>query len=465
MKALFRLDRLMSHPGARGLAFFVFVFFLLVLGVPAAFAEGVKLDEAELACLKCHDKAGLKMKTAKGETLPLSISTQAFIESMHNKTSCEDCHDNLDGDDHGKEPSHVASKREFSLEMSKSCTSCHKENVKLYVDTVHAALIRDGSDKAPTCSDCHNSHTVKSVKIVTPLEQIPCARCHEDIFKAYSKDVHGLERVAKGKTGPQCSDCHSAHSIQAASLGDAIRNNCVKCHKDVTASHQEWLPNAALHFDVISCPVCHAPDAQRRVNLRMVDSVGNKQLMEKKGVPKFERLVQAVDQHKAGMSEQELKTFLKEFNLENTGNKAILDGRLEVRSGVQSHQLAEKSRAIKDCRVCHTAGATPFQSVLLTIAGPDGRPLRHSVEKEVLGSITASGSLHGFYAIGSTRIKLLDYLLVVLVSGVVLVVVGHMATRRIFKGQREKLREQRHSDFMQSQFDAASQSENESKGK
>ncbi|MBK6999207.1 MAG: hypothetical protein IPH35_04265 [Rhodoferax sp.] len=445
--------------------FFVFVFFLLVLGASSAFAEGVELDEAELACLKCHDKAGLKMKTEKGETLPLSISTQAFRESMHNKTSCEDCHDNLDSKEHGKEPSHVASKREFSLEMSKSCTSCHKENVKLYVDTVHAALIRDGSDKAPTCSDCHNSHTVKSVKIVTPLEQIPCARCHEDIFKAYSKDVHGLERVAKGKTGPQCSDCHSAHSIQAASLGDAIKNNCVKCHKDVAVSHEDWLPNAALHFDVISCPVCHAPDAQRRVNLRMIDSVDKKQLIEQKGVPKFERLAQSADQQKAGMSEQELKTFLKEFNLENTGNKAILNGRLEVRSGVQAHQLAEKSRAIKDCRVCHTAGATPFQSIVLTIAGQDGRPLRHSVEKEVLSSITAGGSLHGFYAIGSTRIKLLDYLLLIVVSGVLLVIVGHMTARRMFRSRREKLKEQRHSDFMQSQFDAESQSENETKGK
>lgn len=225
------------------------------------------------------------------------------------------------------------------------------------------------------------------------------------------------------------------------------------------------MPNAALHFDVISCPVCHAPDAQRRVNLRMVDSVDKKQLIEQKGVPKFARLAQAVDQQKAGMSEQELKTFLKEFNLENTGNKAILNGRLEVRSGVQSHQLAEKSRAIKDCRVCHTAGATPFQSVLLTIAGPDGRPLRHSVEKEVLGSLTAGSSLHGFYAIGSTRIKLLDYLLLLVVSGVVLVVVGHMTARRIFRSRREKLREQRHSDFMQSQFDVTGQSENETKGK
>jgi hypothetical protein len=46
---------------------------------PLALAEDVELDAPELACLKCHDKDGLKMKTQKGEVLPLSISTKAFV--------------------------------------------------------------------------------------------------------------------------------------------------------------------------------------------------------------------------------------------------------------------------------------------------------------------------------------------------------------------------------------------------
>ena len=62
-------------------------------------------------------------------------------------------------------------------------------------------------------------------------------------------------------------------------------------------------------------------------------------------------------------------------------------GRLEVRSGVEAHQISEKSKAIKDCNVCHQAGAEPFQSVTLTIAGPDGRPMRHGVQKDVLNSL------------------------------------------------------------------------------
>jgi hypothetical protein len=277
-----------------------------------------------------------------------------------------------------------------------------------------------------------------NVKILQPIANVPCATCHKEIFKAYSGDVHGLERVAKGKTAPLCADCHSSHKIQAASLGEGIKDSCIACHKDSVAKHEVWLPNAGLHFEAISCPVCHAPNAQRRVNLRLVDSVGKRQIKEAHGVPKFERLARVADSSGGGLDESELSSFLKEFNVENSAGKALLSGRLEVRSGEQAHQLSEKGKAIKDCRVCHQAGATPFQSVVLTVAGADGRPLRHGVEKEVLNSLTAMGSMRGFYAIGSTRIKLLDYLLVLVLLGVLCVPVAHLTAHRLFKAKRDQ---------------------------
>jgi len=121
----------------------------------------------------------------------------------------------------------------------------------------------------------------------------------------------------------------------------------------------------------------------------------------------------------------------------------VLRGRLEVQSGVEAHQLSEKSKALKDCRACHQEGAAPFQSVTLTIAGPDGRPLRHGVQKDVLSSLTSMQSVRGFYAIGSTRIKLLDYLLVMVLAGAICVPVVHMMIKRLFKGVRGELEAQR----------------------
>ena len=425
---------------------YILVLVLTLAGMQARAADGEMSKETQ-ACLKCHDKPGEVKKLENGEILSMHISTQAFVESMHKETDCEDCHSDLDEKTHGKVKTPIDSKRAYTLGKLESCRECHKKNFKAYEDGLHAALVKEGSKAnrkdAPVCSNCHNSHTLRSVKIVTPISDTPCASCHEDIFKAYSKDVHGLERIAKGKAAPICADCHKAHEIKAASLGDGIKDACIACHKEAVSQHKEWLPNAERHFDAISCPVCHAPEAQRRVNLRLYDKAAKQQVSEKSGVPQFEKRAQAVDSGNAGLDERALWSMLNEFNQPGVPGNTVLRGRLEVQSGIEAHQISEKSKAIKDCDTCHKVGAEAFQSVTLTVAGPDGRPLRHGVNKDVLTSLTATQSISGFYAIGSTRIKLLDYLLVLVVLGAMSVPMGHMAVRRLFKSVRERLEAER----------------------
>jgi hypothetical protein len=109
-----------------------------------------------------------------------------------------------------------------------------------------------------------------------------------------------------------------------------------------------------------------------------------------------------------------------------------------VSSGVEAHQLSEKSKAVKDCDTCHRPGAEAFQSVSLTIASPDGRPIRHGVQKDVLNSLAALESIRGFYAIGSTRIKLLDYALVAVLLAGLGGPLGHMTIKWLFRRSREK---------------------------
>jgi len=415
---------------------------LSMVGLAAHAAEG-ELSKENRSCLACHDKEGFGKTLESGENLSLAISTQAFSESMHNSTNCEDCHSDIDAKTHGKAKQTIQSKRAFSLGMRETCRYCHKKKFTQYEDSVHAALIAAGSKKAPLCTDCHNPHTQLSTKIIGPITDTPCATCHQDIFKAYAKDVHGLERIAKGKSAPLCANCHQAHDVKAASLGDGVKDACLTCHKDAVNKHQDWLPNTALHFEAISCPVCHAPNAQRRVNLRLYDGTAKRQVAEKIGVPKFDKRTDAADAQNMGLDERALWSLLKEFNQDGGDGKMILRGRLEVRSGVEAHQLSEKSKAIKDCNVCHKQGAAAFQSVTLTIAGPDGRPLRHGIQKEVLNSLTSMDSVRGFYAIGSTRIKLLDVLLVLVLLGAISVPLAHMTIKRMFKSVREKLEAER----------------------
>lgn len=404
----------------------------------AVHAEAEGLSEETKACLKCHDKQGQQKTLDNKEKLSLHVSTQAFETSEHRKTDCEDCHSDIDAKTHGKVKKAIASKRAYSLSMKDSCRDCHKKPFKSYEDGLHAALVKAGDEKAPLCSDCHNSHTLRSVKILQPIEATPCASCHEDIYKAYAKDVHGIERAAKGKVAPICASCHKTHDVKAASFGDGIKDSCLGCHKEAAAQHKDWLPNAARHFDAISCPVCHSPDAQRRVNLRLYDSAAKQQLSEKTGVPRFEKRAKAADAGNTGLDEMALWSLLTEFNQDSGTKSTVLRGRLEVRSGVEAHQIGDKSRAVKDCDTCHRPGAEAFQSVTLTIASPDGRPIRHAVQKDVLNSLAAMESVRGFYAIGSTRIKLLDYALVVVLLAGLGGPLGHMTIKWLFRKYRQK---------------------------
>lgn len=413
---------------------------LLLVALPAR-SEDAKLSGDSAACQKCHDKPGIEKRLGDGNTLFLAISTRDYLASAHQEQDCTDCHSGLDDKDHGK-PGHetaLASRRELTQSMQEACRDCHKKKYPQYDDSIHAALVKQGSDKAPLCADCHNPHTQRPVKEPAPADQTPCAACHQAIFKAWAQDVHGQERIAKGKTAPICADCHQAHDVKAASLGEGRKDACLKCHQDAIAKHKDWLPNAALHFESITCPVCHAPSAMRRVNLRLYDGRTNAQLREKSGVPQFIQRAQAGDAASLGLDERALFGLLSEFSREGgSPGGVVLRGRLEVQSGVEAHQLADASKAIRDCDTCHSQGAQAFQSVVISIAGPDGRPLRHGVRTDVLNSLTSLQSVRGFYAIGSTRIKLLDWLLVLAVGGSLAGVFGHMAVRRAFKGVRAR---------------------------
>ena len=401
---------------------------------PARAAEPSLSDDSE-ACQKCHNKPDLQMKTQDGKTWPLHVSTEAFLKSRHADGDCTDCHEDIDDDSHATDKPPVESRRAFALELNEACKSCHKKHVTQYADSVHAALLREGSEQAPLCSDCHDVHTQQSVKIVRPVAETPCLKCHQEIGKAYVNDIHGRTRIADGERAPLCADCHQAHAIRAASADAGLKDACLRCHEDAAARHKEWLPNAERHFSAISCPVCHAPTAERRVNLRLYDRKAGQQLAEKTGVPRFQKLVHAADQEGQGLNERALWSLLQQFGSEGSPGDVVLRGRLEVRSGEQAHQLADKAGSIRDCDTCHRADAQAFQSVVLTIAGPDGRPLRAGVDSKVLNSLVAIESVRGFYAIGATRIKLLDWLLALVVAGSIGGVLTHMtikwATRRI----------------------------------
>ncbi len=243
----------------------------------------------------------------------------------------------------------IKSARSYSLGMTEVCHGCHTDKFEQWETSIHAALVRAGNPRAPICTDCHNPHAV--IKgAAAKVDQVPCKNCHIDIFAAYSGSVHAQSRKKSADSyAPICSGCHSAHEVKPTSLGEGPIAACSGCHAGVLENHKKWLPNAALHFEVVSCPACHVPIAQRKVDLMLIDTQDKARGTEQIGVPLFDASTRSDGK---GIDAHTLWNLLQTFNREGMATTdTLLRGRLKVSTGPQAHQTRQQGQG--DQRLPH----------------------------------------------------------------------------------------------------------------
>lgn len=408
----------------------VFVVSLLPAGVASAFAAERTPSTADQQCLACHGIAGMQKKLADGETLALHVPTALFEKSVHRSIGCRGCHSDINLATHPPAHKVIASKRSFALTMTRICRRCHADKFDQWQSSIHATLVRNGDPRAPVCINCHNPHAV--IKgAAAQIDQVPCKKCHTAIYTAYLGSVHGqVRRSSHESYAPICFDCHSAHDVKPPWLGEGPEKACFGCHSGVLQAHEQWLPNAALHFKAVSCPACHVPGAQRKVDLMLIDSRAIPRDTRQIGVPLFEASARSDGK---GISASTLWKLLQTFNRVGLIGKTVLRGRLEVRTGAEAHRLADASKALSNCQVCHSAGSKAFRSVTISLVGPDGRRVAFGAKANVLRSPISLESVSGFYAIGGTRIELLDVLFLIALVGGLAVPIGHLTMGWVFK--------------------------------
>ena len=382
-------------------------------------------DEAASACLACHGSEGLVKQLSGGETLSLHVAESDFAKSVHSAIGCIGCHSDIDPSRHPPSAKDIKRARDYSVAMAQVCRGCHADKFEQWEKSVHAALVRDGNPAAPICTDCHRPHAVIKA-VVARVEEVPCRSCHHEIYDAYVGSMHAKARGRSDQSyAPLCSGCHSAHDVKPVALGEGPKAACLGCHADALEAHRAWLPNAALHFEVVSCAACHAPGAKRKVDLMLYDSQSQTQVIEQKGVPVFDASARSAADAK-GLDAITLWNLLRALEREGITGKVTLRGRLEVRSGPEAHQLADKAKAVSDCKTCHRRGSEAFQTVTISVLGPDGRRIRLGADADVLSSVISIDSVGGFYAIGGTRITRLDMLLILAVVVGLAVPIGHL---------------------------------------
>lgn len=334
---------------------------MLFAAAPAAAAPA----EPEAQCLACHGQQGLTKTFEKGEALPLHVDAAAFAGSVHAAVGCGGCHAAIDLKKHPAATRKFESARAYSLAAVEACRTCH-----------------------------------------------------QPVFDAYLGSMHGKARDQAGSAAPICADCHRPHAVTRISGAERVRDTCLTCHANAPAAHESWLPNTAQHLEMVACAACHAPGAQRKVDLRLYDAAQKREVTTSAAAP-------------AG-SEPLDETRLRQL-LQGAGGegKVTLIGRVEVSSGAEAHALADKKTATKDCTGCHRKGAEAFQNVTVSLVGPDGQRVRYAARKEILHAPTSVDALRGFYAVGGTRITLLDALLALALAGGISAPLGHLIMRRL----------------------------------
>ncbi|NNK33744.1 MAG: hypothetical protein HKP02_11505 [Xanthomonadales bacterium] len=420
-----------------------FVAFLLAGWMAASLPAAGMADSHEevsnpdLKCLKCHSK-NLKKKLEDGTVMPLKVDVEAFSTSVHTVIGCTGCHrDVAKGKHPSREP--IESARAYSLKHNQACSQCHTAHFDEYKGSIHARLAADGDENAPLCSDCHSAHAIQHRAVYKPESGEPCSRCHQEVFEAYATSVHGLAyefgNTIRGEyiQSPMCFDCHQPHNVRAVASDDQLISRCTSCHEVSRLAHEQWLPNAKRHLTTVSCPVCHSSGAERVINLQMVEKADGSPVVTAMDEEAVQDVLAQIDPEGNGLDSFELWKLMRLANESEATENVILQGSMEVRDHVEAHRLAPRAEALRDCENCHVGDSVAFQNVTVSVNMSDGRRRSVSADQAVLSSAISFNSLGGFYAPGGTRIKIIDWLLLMAVVGGLAIPLGHMTLGRYLR--------------------------------
>jgi cytochrome b subunit of formate dehydrogenase len=211
------------------------------------------------ACVQCHGNQEFITR----HKLPLARPVEQYLNSVHaravaagkNAATCTDCHGS-----HGIYSARDARSGVNHWNVAATCSKCHSEIAKTYLESVHGEAMQKGDHDAPVCTDCHGEHLIMAAKSpespvsVKNVSSETCARCHGDARMAqrhglpadrvpsYEDSYHGLAFREGSVRAANCVSCHGIHNIYRASDTRSTVNSanlpktCGKCHQGVTAA-------------------------------------------------------------------------------------------------------------------------------------------------------------------------------------------------------------------------------------
>jgi len=251
-----------------------------------ALARG--LPPSAETCLGCHTGDGAPAPDLKG-----------FEKSAHGKLDCVACHADAADAPHAKKPGAVDCGRCHGVKGKAASMPDGRPALESYRLTVHGQAREAGNTAAADCANCHGSHNVRRPS--DPASRVnkrniaaTCGACHTDEAKAYRASVHGKALAKGAQEAPTCTDCHGEHTIRSPSepassvWKGAVTKTCSGCHASERLQAKFGVPADRVHtfldsyhglagksgdLSVANCASCHgwhdvlpASDPRSRVN-------------------------------------------------------------------------------------------------------------------------------------------------------------------------------------------------------
>ncbi len=234
--------------------------------------------------------SGLGVDSTYGCVICHADKRRAFVQGVHSERGirCADCHG---GDPSAVEvgPAHSGAflGAPGKVETVRLCGTCHSDadrmrpfglptdQVAEFRTSRHGELLLEqGNLDAPTCTDCHDAHTIlppaDARSSVNPA-RIPstCGRCHGDPehmapygiptsqLADFQQSAHGKALAAGNFAAPSCVGCHGSHSALPPRVFQ-IANVCGRCHVLVRREFEAGPHEAAARAGTIGgCTACH----------------------------------------------------------------------------------------------------------------------------------------------------------------------------------------------------------------
>lgn len=224
---------------------------------------------------------------------------RAFVLGVHaeRRIRCHDCH----GGNPTAFEAAVAHRGNYIGAPDKwrtveLCASCHADPDRMRQYGLPAGqlaefrtsrhgelLLRQGNPDAPTCTDCHDAHTIlppADARSTVYPTNIPatCARCHENatLMRKYGlaadqvvehrKSAHGVALFDhQNFAAPTCVGCHGSHAALPPEVPE-VANVCGRCHVLVRRAFYGGVHGeAALAGKLRGCLACHSNHGTERV--------------------------------------------------------------------------------------------------------------------------------------------------------------------------------------------------------